>query len=112
MLKKQKTLYNVFPITTAKVPIVKFKHRPLQLEGDISLYNTLVSSTVSEKALLHSCHCCHIIEVLNKASIVVTFGTAQSIDTKIIGNNIGFSCSTAIVTDRLCTALNYILYNL
>lgn len=34
------------PITTAKVPIVKFEHRRSGLEGDISLYNTLVSFTV------------------------------------------------------------------
>ncbi|KAJ8305343.1 hypothetical protein KUTeg_015888, partial [Tegillarca granosa] len=40
-LKTHKGLYNVFPITTAKVPIVKFKHRRSQLEGDISLYNLL-----------------------------------------------------------------------
>jgi len=36
-------VYNVLPITTAKVPIVKFKHARTRLEGDISLYNTLVS---------------------------------------------------------------------
>jgi hypothetical protein len=42
-LKTHKGLYNVFAITTAKVPIVKFKHRKSQIEGDISLYNTLVS---------------------------------------------------------------------
>ena len=41
-LKKHKDLYNVIPITSAKVPIVKFKHRYYQVEGDISLYNTLV----------------------------------------------------------------------
>lgn len=41
-LKTHKGLYNVFPITTAKVPIIKFKHRRSQLEGDISLYNLLV----------------------------------------------------------------------
>lgn len=40
-LKTHKGLYNVFPITTAKVPIIKFKHRRSQLEGDISLYNLL-----------------------------------------------------------------------
>jgi len=43
-LKKHKGIvYNVLAITTAKVPIVKFKHARTQLEGDISLYNTLVS---------------------------------------------------------------------
>uniref|UniRef100_T1JHR9 CCHC-type domain-containing protein n=1 Tax=Strigamia maritima TaxID=126957 RepID=T1JHR9_STRMM len=40
-LKKHKQLTNVVAITTAKVPIVKFTHRPSSLEGDISLYNTL-----------------------------------------------------------------------
>ncbi|WAR24855.1 TUT7-like protein [Mya arenaria] len=40
-LKTHRDLYGVFPITTAKVPIVKFKHRASQLEGDISLYNIL-----------------------------------------------------------------------
>nr|XP_022314742.1 terminal uridylyltransferase 4-like isoform X1 [Crassostrea virginica] len=40
-LKTHKGLYNVFPITTAKVPIIKFRHRRSQLEGDISLYNLL-----------------------------------------------------------------------
>ncbi|KAI4591377.1 hypothetical protein MJG53_020386 [Ovis ammon polii x Ovis aries] len=34
-------LRNILPITTAKVPIVKFEHRRSGLEGDISLYNTL-----------------------------------------------------------------------
>lgn len=48
-LKTHKGLYNVFPITTAKVPIVKFKHRRSQLEGDISLYNLLVIQNI----LLH-----------------------------------------------------------
>ena len=33
---------NILPITTAKVPIVKFYHVRTGLEGDISLYNTLV----------------------------------------------------------------------
>lgn len=43
-LKKHKAVvYNVLAITTAKVPIVKFKHARTHLEGDISLYNTLVS---------------------------------------------------------------------
>jgi len=45
-LKKHKgVVYNVVAITTAKVPIVKFKHARTQLEGDISLYNTLVSDS-------------------------------------------------------------------
>jgi terminal uridylyltransferase len=46
-LRKHRTFYNVLPIVTAKVPIVKFKHRPSQLDGDISLYNTLVTITTS-----------------------------------------------------------------
>ncbi|XP_051515437.1 terminal uridylyltransferase 4-like isoform X2 [Myxocyprinus asiaticus] len=41
MLKKHTGLRNILPITTAKVPIVKFEHRQSGLEGDISLYNTL-----------------------------------------------------------------------
>ncbi|KAL4236653.1 Terminal uridylyltransferase 4 [Mactra antiquata] len=40
-LKGHRGLYGVFPITTAKVPIVKFVHRQTQLEGDISMYNVL-----------------------------------------------------------------------
>ncbi|XP_077450740.1 terminal uridylyltransferase 4 isoform X2 [Stigmatopora argus] len=34
-------LKNILPISTAKVPIVKFEHKQSGLEGDISLYNTL-----------------------------------------------------------------------
>ncbi|KAM7017608.1 terminal uridylyltransferase 7 [Tautogolabrus adspersus] len=41
MLKKHPGLKNILPITTAKVPIVKFYHVRTGLEGDISLYNTL-----------------------------------------------------------------------
>uniref|UniRef100_A0A669PEP5 Terminal uridylyl transferase 4 n=1 Tax=Phasianus colchicus TaxID=9054 RepID=A0A669PEP5_PHACC len=41
VLKKHPGLRNILPITTAKVPIVKFEHRRSGLEGDISLYNTL-----------------------------------------------------------------------
>uniref|UniRef100_A0A673B2Z7 Terminal uridylyl transferase 4 n=1 Tax=Sphaeramia orbicularis TaxID=375764 RepID=A0A673B2Z7_9TELE len=41
VLKKHTGLKNILPITTAKVPIVKFEHRQSGLEGDISLYNTL-----------------------------------------------------------------------
>ncbi|NXW92115.1 TUT7 uridylyltransferase, partial [Alopecoenas beccarii] len=41
VLKKQPGLKNVLPITTAKVPIVKFFHIRSGLEVDISLYNTL-----------------------------------------------------------------------
>ncbi|XP_072031740.1 terminal uridylyltransferase 4-like isoform X2 [Amphiura filiformis] len=41
ILKKNRSLYGITPIPTAKVPIVKFIHRPSRLEGDISLYNML-----------------------------------------------------------------------
>ncbi|XP_041854762.1 terminal uridylyltransferase 4 isoform X2 [Melanotaenia boesemani] len=41
LLKKHSGLKNILPITTAKVPIVKFYHIHTGLEGDISLYNTL-----------------------------------------------------------------------
>ncbi|KAJ8005520.1 hypothetical protein DPEC_G00118810 [Dallia pectoralis] len=41
MLRKHPGLRNILPITTAKVPIVKFYHVRTSLEGDISLYNTL-----------------------------------------------------------------------
>ncbi|XP_029859400.1 terminal uridylyltransferase 7 isoform X1 [Aquila chrysaetos chrysaetos] len=41
VLKKESGLRNVLPITTAKVPIVKFFHVRSGLEVDISLYNTL-----------------------------------------------------------------------
>uniref|UniRef100_A0A3P8VCS6 CCHC-type domain-containing protein n=1 Tax=Cynoglossus semilaevis TaxID=244447 RepID=A0A3P8VCS6_CYNSE len=41
LLKKHPDLKNILPITTAKVPIVKFYHVRTGLEGDISLYNTL-----------------------------------------------------------------------
>ncbi|KAI1900101.1 hypothetical protein AGOR_G00046560 [Albula goreensis] len=40
-LKRHPGLRNILPITTAKVPIVKFFHVRTGLEGDISLYNTL-----------------------------------------------------------------------
>ncbi|XP_068616839.1 terminal uridylyltransferase 7 [Brachionichthys hirsutus] len=41
LLKRHQGVRNVLPITTAKVPIVKFYHVQTGLEGDISLYNTL-----------------------------------------------------------------------
>ncbi|XP_053326372.1 terminal uridylyltransferase 4 [Spea bombifrons] len=41
VLKRHPGLKNILPITTAKVPIVKFEHRESGMEGDISLYNTL-----------------------------------------------------------------------
>ncbi|XP_069618070.1 terminal uridylyltransferase 7 isoform X2 [Ranitomeya imitator] len=40
-LRRHQGLRNILPITTAKVPIVKFYHARSGLEGDISLYNTL-----------------------------------------------------------------------
>ncbi|XP_051547805.1 terminal uridylyltransferase 7-like isoform X2 [Myxocyprinus asiaticus] len=40
-LRKHQGVRNILPITTAKVPIVKFYHIKTGLEGDISLYNTL-----------------------------------------------------------------------
>ncbi|KAG7481113.1 hypothetical protein MATL_G00063350 [Megalops atlanticus] len=40
-LRRHPGLRNILPITTAKVPIVKFFHVRTGLEGDISLYNTL-----------------------------------------------------------------------
>lgn len=47
-------LRNILPITTAKVPIVKFYHISTSLEGDISLYNTLVQLT-PPFTLIHVC---------------------------------------------------------
>ncbi|CAH2310847.1 terminal uridylyltransferase 4 isoform X2 [Pelobates cultripes] len=41
VLKRHPGLKNILPITTAKVPIVKFEHKESGMEGDISLYNTL-----------------------------------------------------------------------
>ncbi|KAF8766861.1 Terminal uridylyltransferase 4 like protein [Argiope bruennichi] len=41
VLRKHPQLENILPITSAKVPIVKFSWRTTRLEGDISLYNTL-----------------------------------------------------------------------
>ena len=40
-LHRLRSLCNIIPISTAKVPIVKFTDRRSRLEGDISLYNTL-----------------------------------------------------------------------
>ncbi|XP_057688013.1 terminal uridylyltransferase 7 [Corythoichthys intestinalis] len=41
LLRKHPDFRNILPITTAKVPIVKFYHVRTGLEGDISLYNRL-----------------------------------------------------------------------
>ena len=46
VLKKHSGLRNILPITTAKVPIVKFFHLRSGLEVDISLYNTLSPTVV------------------------------------------------------------------
>ncbi|XP_067377388.1 terminal uridylyltransferase 7 isoform X2 [Channa argus] len=51
LLKKHPGLKNILPITTAKVPIVKFYHVHTGLEGDISLYNTLAIHNTSLLAL-------------------------------------------------------------
>ncbi|XP_069088765.1 terminal uridylyltransferase 4 isoform X2 [Pleurodeles waltl] len=51
ILKKHPGLRNILPITTAKVPIVKFEHRESLLEGDISLYNTLAQHNTRMLAL-------------------------------------------------------------
>ncbi|RVE73854.1 hypothetical protein OJAV_G00035590 [Oryzias javanicus] len=40
-LEKHTDLGNILPVTTARVPIVKFEHRPSGLEADISFHNTL-----------------------------------------------------------------------
>ena len=40
-LKKKQGMINVQSITSAKVPIIKFTHKPTRIEGDISLYNIL-----------------------------------------------------------------------
>lgn len=40
-LKKFCELSNLVPVTTAKVPILKFYHIQSEFEGDISIYNTL-----------------------------------------------------------------------
>ncbi|XP_061883934.1 terminal uridylyltransferase 4 [Entelurus aequoreus] len=51
VLKKHPGLRNILPITTAKVPIVKFEHKQSGLEGDISLYNTLAQHNTRMLAL-------------------------------------------------------------
>lgn len=40
-LKRSSELVEVFSITTAKVPIVKYHHKLSGLDGDISFYNLL-----------------------------------------------------------------------
>lgn len=43
LLTKEHGFCDILPVTRAKVPIVRFYHREHRLEGDISLYNILVS---------------------------------------------------------------------
>ena len=50
-LRRDRKLSNVWAITTAKVPIVKFYEVRSDLTGKISLYNSLVSN---EKLLFFS----------------------------------------------------------
>jgi DNA polymerase sigma len=71
-LKTHRGLYNVFPITTAKVPIVKFRHRRSQLEGDISMYNLLVSVSVKcFLSYLKNIFCiAYILNTVNKVKIL------------------------------------------
>ena len=47
MLKRNPDFKDVIGITQAKVPIVKFVHIQSDLEGDISLYNTLAQHNTS-----------------------------------------------------------------
>ncbi|XP_075232431.1 terminal uridylyltransferase 4-like [Lycorma delicatula] len=49
-LQNYKEVKDLRPISTAKVPILKFVHRTTQLEGDISLYNEIAQ--VTSKLLL------------------------------------------------------------
>ncbi|XP_053725937.1 terminal uridylyltransferase 7 [Synchiropus splendidus] len=51
LLRRHPDLKNILPITTAKVPIVKFLHMDTGLEGDISLYNTLALHNTNLLAL-------------------------------------------------------------
>lgn len=41
ILRKNRFFCDIMPISSAKVPIVKLRHRPTGLESDISLYNQL-----------------------------------------------------------------------
>ncbi|KAG8234435.1 hypothetical protein J437_LFUL014181 [Ladona fulva] len=53
-LKKMPSIRNIVPIPSAKVPIIKFKHIYTQLEGDISLYNTLAQHN-TQLLKMYSC---------------------------------------------------------
>ena len=77
-LDKHQAFYNVMYIKSAKVPIVKFVIRDLNLEGDISLYNCLaLKNSLMLKAyasidvrvrILGYC-----IKVFAKVSLIFTF---------------------------------------
>ncbi|XP_049844955.1 terminal uridylyltransferase 7-like [Schistocerca gregaria] len=43
-LKGYKSIRNLVPITSAKVPIIKFNHFSSELDGDISIYNVLAQN--------------------------------------------------------------------
>lgn len=43
-LKGYKSIRNLIPITSAKVPIIKFNHFSTDLDGDISIYNILAQN--------------------------------------------------------------------
>ncbi|XP_041436095.1 terminal uridylyltransferase 7 isoform X2 [Xenopus laevis] len=71
LLRKHQGLRNILPITTAKVPIVKFYHVRSGLEGDISLYNTLALhnthllasyATIDRRVM----YLCYILKVFTK----------------------------------------------
>ncbi|XP_069481819.1 terminal uridylyltransferase 7 isoform X2 [Ambystoma mexicanum] len=71
VLRKHSGLRNILPITTAKVPIVKFFHVRSGLEGDISLYNTLAlhnTRLLSAYAAFDPRvkHLCYIMKVFTK----------------------------------------------
>ncbi|XP_073527049.1 terminal uridylyltransferase 7 [Phyllobates terribilis] len=70
-LKRHQGLRNILPITTAKVPIVKFYHARSGLEGDISLYNTLAlhnTRLLASYAAIDSRvkYLCYIMKVFTK----------------------------------------------
>ena len=44
LLRSRPLFDNIETRLTAKVPIVKFRHKYYQIEGDISIYNTLVNN--------------------------------------------------------------------
>ena len=46
-LKRMNGIRNIQPITSAKVPIVKFYHGPTRVEADISLYNVLAQENTA-----------------------------------------------------------------